>query len=77
MSNNKTERQKAVENSVKMIALARRVCEIAGESVEDFDKELNELCDEWHKTFADMNAADLARFMLTDLINDVLETEGE
>ena len=75
MSDSKLERDKAVRSSVKMIALARKVCEMAGEDVEEFDRELNKMCDEWHSKFADMNAADLARFMLTDLINDVLERE--
>lgn len=73
----KTAQQKAVDNSVKMIALARKVCEIAGEDVEEFDKELNEMCDRWHKKFAEMNAADLGRFMVTDLINSALDIEGE
>ena len=76
MSNTQTERQKAVENSVKMIALARKICEMADESVEEFDKELNEMCDKWHEKFADMDAADLARFMLTDLVDQIME-EGE
>ena len=76
MSRNQTERQKAVENSVKMIALARKICEMADESVEEFDKELNELCDKWHTKFANMDAADLARFMLSDLVDQIME-EGE
>ena len=73
----KTAQQKAVDNSVKMIALARKVCEMAGEDVEEFDKELNEMCNKWHDKFSKMSTVDLANFMVTDLINSALDIEGE
>lgn len=73
----KTAQQKAVDNSVKMIALARKVCEMAGEDVEEFDRELNELCNKWHDKFSKMSTVDLANFMVTDLINSALDIEGE
>lgn len=64
-----------VDRSVKMIAIARKTCEAIGEDVGEFDAELNKMCEEWHKKFSGMSNADMMRFMVEDLMDDVIEAE--
>lgn len=51
---------KAVETEVEMIAHIRRVAEVDGLDMEEFDKRLNALCDKYHEKFAKMDELGLA-----------------
>ena len=65
--------EKTIDRSVKCIALARRTTEITGGSADDFDKQLNEMCEKWYEKFAEMNALEIAAWMVKDLVDEVKE----
>lgn len=56
-----------IDHSCKDIAQARRMSEIEGIDVEEFDKHLNECCTKWAKHYEDM---DPIRLMFEGL-NDI------
>lgn len=61
-----------IDSRVKDIAFNRRVAEmLMGEPSEKYDACLNEMCDKWHKVFADMNRAELMKYMLEDLLDTI------
>ena len=62
------EMREVVEQSVKQIATARKCIEITEGDVNLFDDELNKMCEKWHDKFKDMDAMDLALFMVEDLV---------
>lgn len=51
---------KAIETQVEMIAHVRRIAEVDGLDMEEFDKRLNALCDKYHEKFAKMDELGLA-----------------
>ena len=59
---------KAVENAVEHIAFVRRMAEVSGTNMEEFDKRLDELCSKYHAMYADMNEMQLALHGLADII---------
>lgn len=70
------ETREMVESAVKRIAIARRTQEVVGQDVEEFDKELNDLCEKWHSVFNDMDALDLVAFMVADLEAEMIKGMG-
>lgn len=60
-----------LDGYVKSIALARRSHIVLGGDAEEFDKVLNELCEKWHAKFEDMDATDVAMFMVTDMLDGI------
>lgn len=59
---------KVVENAVEHIAFVRRMAEISGTNMEEFDKRLDELCSKYHAMYADMNEMQLALHGIADII---------
>jgi hypothetical protein len=55
---------KGLEKPVEVIAHVRRMAEISGVDMEEFDAKLNELCTEKHKMFAKMDEAEVAIYGL-------------
>ena len=51
----KRETFRFIDNSCKDIAQARRMSEIEGIDLEEFDKHLNECCTKWAKHYEDMD----------------------
>lgn len=66
-----------IENAVKQIALSRKVIEISDESVEDFDEELNKLCEKWHGKFNDMSLRELSVWLAVEIIDMKGDFDGE
>ena len=66
-----------IENAVKQIALSRKVTEISDDSVEDFDEELNRLCEKWHTKFKDMTIQELSVWLIADIIDMKGDFDGE
>ena len=69
--------EKMLENNVKTIAMARKSEEMIGNSVEEFDELLNELCTKWHNELAPMDKKEFARFLLKDLFETLSSIGGE
>ena len=65
--------EKTVDRCVEHIAIARRTTEIMGGSADDFDKQLNEMCEKWYEKFAEMNATELAVWMVKSIVDEVKE----
>lgn len=59
---------KAVDTAVDHIAFVRRITEISGEDVEQFDKELDALCTKYHEKYAEMDEFGLAIKGLMDIV---------
>ena len=66
-----------LEQNVKTIAIARKSEEMIGNSVEEFDELLNELCTKWHNEFASMDKKEFSRFLLKDLLETLSSIGGE
>ena len=66
-----------IEQNVKTIAIARKSEEMIGNSVEEFDEMLNELCTKWHNEFASMDKKEFSRFLLKDLLESLATIGGE
>ena len=60
-----------VEKAVKTIAIARKSHQIIEDNVEEFDAALNELCEKWYKEFEHKTNAEMAMFLLEDLLESV------
>lgn len=69
--------EKILENNVKNIAMARKSEEMIGNSVEEFDEMLNELCTKWHNEFASMDKKEFSKFLLKDLLESLSLIGGE
>lgn len=65
----KAETFRVIDNYCKDIAQARRMSEIEGIDVEEFDKHLNECCKFWAKHYKDMNPTRL----LLEGLNEIFE----
>jgi hypothetical protein len=64
---------KVVDRACKDIATARKATEITEGDVENFDKELNEMCNKWHEKFKDMDEAEFLIYMIDDLVTVSVE----
>lgn len=82
----KSETFRFVDNSCKGIAQARRMSEIEGINVEEFDKHLNERCTFWAEHYRDMNPTRLLLEGLAeifeagkgrDFMEDLMKKMGE
>ena len=63
-----------VRTAVKQIAISRRTAEITfGISNEKFDKMLNGMCKEAQAKFGTMTEQEMAKFMLKELLSNLLE----
>lgn len=60
MEEMKREHFKFVDKCCKDIAQSRRMAEIEGIDMDEFDKHLNECCAKWAEHYADMNPLTLA-----------------
>lgn len=69
--------EKMIEGNVKTIAMARKSEEMIGNSVEEFDEMLNELCTKWHNEFASMDKKEFSKFLLKDLLESLASIGGE
>lgn len=59
---------KAVESSVEVIAHVRRMAELDDLDMEEFDKALNDLCQQKHEKFSEMGEIGLALYGLKILL---------
>lgn len=59
---------KAIEKPVEIIAHVRRMAEMDGSDMEAFDARLNELCNEYHEKFANMNEFEVTLYGLKVLL---------
>lgn len=55
---------KALEKPIEVIAHVRRMAEIDGADMEEFDRKLNALCAKKHEMFAEMGSTALALYGL-------------
>lgn len=55
---------KALEKPIEVIAHVRRMAEIDGADMEEFDTKLNALCTKKHEKFANMGEGELALYAL-------------
>ena len=58
------EHLKALEKPIEVIAHVRRMAEIDGTDMEEFDAKLNALCAKKHEKFANMGEGELALYAL-------------
>lgn len=58
----------ACESAVERIAHVRRMAEISGANMEEFDERLNKLCSEKHEKYANMGEVELAIYGLKMII---------
>lgn len=63
------ERIKTLEKPIEIIAHVRRMAEIDGTDMEEFDAKLNALCAKKHEKFANMGEAELALYALKVIID--------
>lgn len=75
---------KAIESSVECIAHVRRMAELDDLDMEEFDKALNDLCQQKHEMFADMGEVGVTLYGLKvileagkgeDLVKAMMEGE--
>lgn len=59
---------KALERAVDHIAFTRRMGELSGLDIEEFDKRLDELCTKYHNLYGNMNHAQIALVGLKEII---------
>lgn len=65
----KSDMYELIDRHIKDIAMNRRVAELfMGETNEQYDAHLNEMCEKWNAVFADMDKGELLRHMFEDLI---------
>lgn len=58
----------ACEGAVERIAHVRRMAEVSGADMEEFDERLNKLCSEKHEKYANMSDVELAIYGLKMII---------
>ena len=63
-TNTINEHLKALEKPIEVIAHVRRMAEIDGTDMEEFDAKLNALCAKKHEKFANMGEGELALYAL-------------
>ena len=61
--------RKVVDRACQDIAAARKATEVTDHDVEEFDAELNEMCEKWHEKFKDMDIAEFTMFLIDDLVD--------
>ncbi len=65
----KSDMYELIDRHVRDIAIKRRVAELfMGETNEQYDARLNEMCEKWNAVFVDMDKGELLRYMFEDLL---------
>lgn len=59
----------AVESAVDRITLIRRIAEVSGADIEEFDRQLNEICTKYTNRYAAMNEVQLAVHGMMEIIS--------
>lgn len=59
---------KAIESAIDHIAYVRRMAEVEGHDMEEFDAEMNKLCDKHHNKYAPMGEIALALKGMADIL---------
>ena len=63
----------AINEAVMTIAVARKTHTLLVDNVEEFDVDLNELCDKWYEELKDKDEAGMAEFLLRRILDKVVE----
>ena len=64
------------KSHIKDIAFNRRVLEILGEDSEEFDKKVNEWCEEYFNHFKDMDEAGMSKYMFEETLRILVKEAG-
>ena len=59
---------KAIAPAIDHIAFTRRMGELNGFDMEEFDKRIDELCTKYHNLYGDMNEMQIALHGITEVI---------
>jgi predicted nucleic acid-binding protein len=69
----RSEMYKHIESQIKDIAMNRRLVEVDGGDVDEFDRKMNEWCDKYHDYFKDMSLTDILAYMLAEVTDAMLK----
>ena len=69
--------ERETKSHIKDIAFNRKALEILGEDPEEFDKKVNEWCEEYYDYFKDMDEAGMAKYMFEETIRIIANAERE
>lgn len=68
--------ERETKNHIKDIAFNRKALEILGEDPEEFDKKINEWCEEYFNYFKDMDEAGMSKYMFEETLRMLAKAGG-
>ena len=66
-----------IEILIEDIALNRRLVEVDGGDVDEFDRKMNEWCDKYHDYFKDMSLTNIWAYMLDKATDAMLKEAND